>query len=70
MDAVGSVIGNMQANQTTAQVQGTLTELLAKLQVQTAAYDRSQSVEHISELMTIESLQKIHLAIMADHPAR
>ena len=47
-----------------------MTELLAKMQVQMATYDRSRSVEHISALMTLESLRRIHIEIMADHPVR
>jgi conjugal transfer/entry exclusion protein len=69
-EAIGSVIGNMQANQTMTQVQSTMTELLAKIQVQMATYDRSRSVEHITQEMTLESLRRIHLEIMADHPVR
>jgi hypothetical protein len=38
--------------------------------MQTAAYDRSQSVEHITEVMTLESLHRIQEQIMADHPSR
>jgi conjugal transfer/entry exclusion protein len=68
--AIGSVIGNMQANQTMTQVQSTVAELLAKIQVQMATYDRSRSVEHITEVMTLESLRRIHAQIMADHPVR
>jgi conjugal transfer/entry exclusion protein len=70
VEAIGSVIGNMQANQTMTQVQGTAAELLAKIQVQMATYDRSRSVEHITQEMTLESLRRIHAQLMADHPVR
>jgi conjugal transfer/entry exclusion protein len=70
VNAIGSFIGNMQGNQTMTQVQSTVAELLAKIQVQTATFDRSQSVEQITHTMTLETLQRIHLAIMADHPVR
>jgi conjugal transfer/entry exclusion protein len=70
VEAIGSFIGNMQGNQTMAQFQGTIAELLAKIQVQMATYDRSRSVEHITEVMTLESLQRIQLTIMVDHPSR
>jgi conjugal transfer/entry exclusion protein len=70
MEALGGLLGNMSANQTMTQVQGTMTELLAKMQVQMATYDRSRSVEHITQAMTLESLRLIHLEIMADHPVR
>jgi hypothetical protein len=68
--AIGGFMGNMSANQTMTQVQGTIAELLAKMQVQMATYDRSRSVEHITEQMTLESLQRIQIEIMADHPQR
>jgi conjugal transfer/entry exclusion protein len=70
VEAIGNVMGNMQANQTMTQVQSTVAELLAKIQVQMATYDRSRSVEHITEVMTLESLRCIHEQIMADHPVR
>jgi conjugal transfer/entry exclusion protein len=70
VEAIGSFIGNMQGNQTVAQLNGSLVEILAKLQIQTAAYDRSQSVEHITDVMTQESLHRIQEQLMADHPSR
>jgi conjugal transfer/entry exclusion protein len=70
VDAIGSFIGNMQGNQTVAQLNGSLVEILAKLQIQTVAYDRSQSVEHITDVMTQESLHRIQEQLMADHPSR
>jgi conjugal transfer/entry exclusion protein len=70
VDAIGSFIGNMQGNQTVAQLHSSLVEIQAKLQIQTAAFQRSQSVEHITEVMTLESLHRIQEQIMADHPSR
>jgi conjugal transfer/entry exclusion protein len=70
VDAIGSFLGNMQGNQTVAQLNGTLIEIMAKLQIQTAAYDRSKSVEHITDVMILESLHRINDNIMADHPSR
>ena len=70
IDAVGALVGNMQGNQVSVQVTGTLTELVAKMQVQTAIFARSQSVDQITDVMTLASLQKIQDAVMADHPAR
>jgi hypothetical protein len=70
MDAIGILMGNMSANQTMLQVQGTMTELLAKMQVQQATADRARSIEQITETMTIESLYRIQSQIMADHPRR
>jgi conjugal transfer/entry exclusion protein len=65
---VGDFVGNMQGNQTMTQVQTTVTEQLAKLQVQTAAYERAQSVERMEEAMIVESLERISIEIMADWP--
>jgi len=70
VEIIGDWIGNMQGNQNLAQYQATMAELLTKIQIQNAAYDRSRSVEHITEVMTLESLQRIHEQIMADHPSR
>jgi hypothetical protein len=70
VDAIGGFIGNMSANQTMVQVQGTIAELLAKMQVQMATSDRARSVEEITETMTLESLERIQFNIMADHPRR
>jgi hypothetical protein len=46
----------------------TVTEQLAKLQVQTAAYERAQSVERLTETLTIESLHRINEQLMSDYP--
>jgi conjugal transfer/entry exclusion protein len=70
VEAIGSFIGNMQGNQTVAQLNSSLVEIMAKLQIQTVAYERSRSVEHITDVMTIESLHRIQEQIMADHPSR
>ena len=65
---ISGFVGNMQGNQTTSQMDGKLTQVLTQLEVQTQAYQRAQSVERIAEPMTIESLNKINEALMADHP--
>ena len=65
---IGGLLGNMQSNQTLAQMEGTLTKKLTELQVQTVAYQRAQSVERLTEPLTIESIHRINEAIMADHP--
>jgi len=39
VETIGGWLGNKQGNQTMTQVQGTMAELLAKIQVQTATYD-------------------------------
>jgi conjugal transfer/entry exclusion protein len=66
--AVGDLAGNMQSNQTLIQLEGKLNQSLATLQVQTAAYERAQSVERLTDVLTRESAQRIDEAIMADWP--
>jgi conjugal transfer/entry exclusion protein len=66
--AIQHFAGNMQANQTLTQLDSKLTQTLTQLQVQTAAYERAQSVDHLMEPMTIESLHRINEAAMADYP--
>jgi conjugal transfer/entry exclusion protein len=68
VSAIGAFVGNMQGNQTMAQMESTLSETLARLQVHTAAYERAQSVERLTEPLTMESLHRINDAIMVDHP--
>jgi conjugal transfer/entry exclusion protein len=68
VESIGDFLGNMQANQTLNQVNTTVTEQLAKLQVQSAAYERAQSVERLTEALTIESLHRINEQQMADWP--
>jgi conjugal transfer/entry exclusion protein len=65
---IGDFVGNMQANQDLNQMSATVTEQLAKLQVQTAAYERAQSVERLTETLTIESLHRINEQLMSDYP--
>jgi conjugal transfer/entry exclusion protein len=66
--AIGGLVGNMQGNQTLIQVEETISATLAKLQAQSAAYERAQSAERLSDNMTMQSLRNINEAVMADHP--
>jgi hypothetical protein len=61
-------VGNQQANQTISQIDTTISEHLAKMQVQTAAWQRSESLERMEQQLILESLQNIDEAIMADWP--
>lgn len=61
-------VGNQQANQTISQIDTTISEQLAKLQVHTAAWQRSESLERMEQQLVMESLQNIDEAIMADWP--
>jgi len=66
--AIGNFVGNNQGNQTLAQLEATMNHHLATLQVQTAAFERAQSVERLAEPLTVESIQRINEAVMADYP--
>jgi hypothetical protein len=66
--AVGDLAGNMAANQTLIQLEGKLNQTLATLQVQTAAYERAQSVDRLTEPLIMESLINIHTNILSDWP--
>ena len=66
--AVGDLIGNMQSNQTLTQMDSTLSATLEKLQVQTAAANRAQSVERLTEVMVQHSFEAINEELMRDYP--
>jgi hypothetical protein len=66
--AIGDLAGNMAANQTLIQLEEKLNQSLATLQVQTAAYERAQSVERLTEPLVDASMDKIRDAMMADWP--
>jgi len=63
-----TLLGNQQSNQALIQHQATLNKTLAALQTQSAAFAHAQTVERLSEPLTIESLGNIFDAIMEDHP--
>ncbi len=66
--AIGDLAGNMAANQTLIQLEEKLNQSLATLQVQTAAYERAQSVEHLTDPLISASMERIRDNIMADWP--
>jgi len=66
--SIEGLIGNLQTQQTLAQLQGTLTQSLTTVQVQTNAYQRAQSVERLAEPLTLESINKINESLLSDHP--
>jgi conjugal transfer/entry exclusion protein len=68
--AISRLVGNMQGNQTATQLEGTLAETLTRLQVQTAAYERANSVEKLSEPLVHKSMENITQEVMADWPRR
>jgi hypothetical protein len=68
IEAIGGFLGNNQANQTLAQMEGQLTIQLTKLKEQTASYHRAQIVDHLAEPLIQESLARMNEALMADWP--
>jgi len=68
IEAIGALTGNMQGNQTLAQMDAKLSIELIKLKEQTAAFHRAQAFDRLSEPLTIESIQRINEAVMADYP--
>ncbi len=65
---LGVLLGNQQSNQALIQHQATLNKTLATLQTQSAAFAHAQTVDRLSEPLTIEALGNIFDAIMEDHP--
>ena len=45
-----------------------LNKTLATLQAQTSAFERAESVERLGDAVAVESLIRIHQAIMEDYP--
>jgi conjugal transfer/entry exclusion protein len=66
--AIGDYLGNMQGNQSLSQVESTMSETLARLQVQSAAYERAQSVERLTEPLIMESIQRMNEQLLFDWP--
>jgi hypothetical protein len=66
--AIADFVGNQSANQSLAQYDAALNATLAKLQVQTAAFEKAQAADRLEEALVMESLENISLAIMADWP--
>jgi hypothetical protein len=68
VERIGEFIGNMQANQTLAEKQAQMVQILSEQKVTTAALHRAQATEALQGPMVIESLRKINEAMMVDHP--
>jgi conjugal transfer/entry exclusion protein len=66
--AIGDYLGNMQGNQSLSQVESTIAETLSRLQVQSGAYERAQSVERLTEALTIESIHRMNEQLLFDWP--
>jgi hypothetical protein len=61
-------VGNLQGQQTIAQMDTTVSKTLALIEVQQAAYQRSDTVDKLSEALVIESINRINQKRMADWP--
>jgi conjugal transfer/entry exclusion protein len=68
IDAVGALIGNMQGNQVAIQQTATVSKTLTVLEVQTAAWQRADTVDRLSQGVILASLDKINLKRLEDHP--
>jgi hypothetical protein len=61
-------VGNLQGQQTIAQMDTTVSKTLALIEVQQAAYQRSDTVDKLSEALVIESINRINQKRIADWP--
>ena len=68
LDTVGALLGNMQGNQTHAQLHSVLGKHAANMQVQQAAFQRAKTVDKLSEALIIESINRIQARRMEDWP--
>jgi hypothetical protein len=68
LSKVEAFVGNQQANQTMTQVQTTIGENVAILVVQSAAAQRADGTDRLTEALILESLRLIMLDRLADHP--
>src|SRR5262249_7400939 len=69
LDTLGGLVGNMQGNQTHAQLTTVASKHLANLDVQIASFQRAQTVDKLSEALIIESITKIQARRIEDWPS-
>ena len=69
LDTLSDLIGNMQANQTHAQLTTVASKHLANLDVQMASFQRAQTVDKLSEALILESITKIQARRIEDWPS-
>ena len=69
LDTLSDLIGNMQANQTHAQLTTVASKHLANLDVQIASFQRAQTVDKLSEALILESITKIQARRIEDWPS-
>lgn len=68
LDTLSALVGNMGGNQTHGQFVAVSNKHLANLEAQIASYHRAETVDKLSDALIIESLHKISLKRLEDHP--
>jgi hypothetical protein len=68
--SVRTFLGAKQGMQTLVQVNLTMNKTLTIQATQMAAFQRSESVDKLEEILTVEALQRINTEVMADWPRR
>jgi hypothetical protein len=69
LDTLSQLVGNMQGNQTHAQLTTVASKHLANLDVQMASFQRAQTVDKLSEALIIESITKMQARRIEDWPS-
>ena len=69
LDTLSQLVGNMQGNQTHAQLTTVASKHLANLDVQMASFQRAQTVDKLSDALIIESITKIQARRIEDWPS-
>ena len=68
IESIGDFVGAKQGQQTAVQVQGDMATTLAILEAQTAAFQRSETVDRMSKELIMESLTRIQAKQLEDWP--
>jgi hypothetical protein len=68
IDSIGALIGNLQANQTLVQVNSTMGKTLVVMETQQAAWQRAETLQRLTDMAVIESLNRINEDRLIDHP--
>lgn len=68
MDSLLELLGNMQSNQTLIQQQASIQQTLLVMQMQDATFQRTDTMDRMADAVIIESLNKIALKLLEDHP--
>jgi len=65
---VGTIIGNVQGQQHIVQVNTSINHTLAVLEIQTASFQRAESLDAMEHVLTQESIRLMNADIRADWP--